>query len=30
MPVQDMFRGGRFGHVRDPFGILWSFNQRKN
>lgn len=25
MPVQLMFWGDRYGQVRDPFGVLWSF-----
>jgi PhnB protein len=27
MPVQDMFWGDRYGQVRDPFGVIWAFNQ---
>lgn len=27
MPVQEMFWGARYGQVRDPFGIVWAFNQ---
>lgn len=27
MPVQDMFWGARYGQLRDPFGVRWSFNQ---
>jgi uncharacterized glyoxalase superfamily protein PhnB len=30
MPVQDMFWGDRYGQVRDPQGVLWSFNQPLN
>jgi PhnB protein len=26
MPPQDMFWGDRYGQVKDPFGIIWSFN----
>jgi PhnB protein len=26
MPLQDMFWGALFGHVRDRFGILWMVN----
>lgn len=29
MPVQDMFWGDRYGQARDPFGVLWAFNQPK-
>lgn len=29
MPVADMFWGDRYGQVRDPFGVLWAFNQGK-
>lgn len=25
LPVQLMFWGDRYGQVRDPFGVLWSF-----
>jgi len=28
-PVADMFWGDRYGQVRDPFGIIWAFNQPK-
>ena len=24
MPLQDMFWGDRYGHLRDPFGFTWS------
>lgn len=27
MPISEMFWGARYGQVRDPFGVLWSFNQ---
>jgi PhnB protein len=27
LPVQDMFWGDRYGQVRDPFGVIWAFNQ---
>ena len=27
LPVQDMFWGARYGQLRDPFGVRWSFNQ---
>jgi len=30
LPVQDMFWGARYGQVKDPFGVMWSFNQAKN
>ena len=30
MPVQEMFWGARYGQVRDPFGVRWSFNQPLN
>ena len=26
-PVSDMFWGARYGQVKDPFGVIWSFNQ---
>ena len=26
-PVQEMFWGARYGHLRDPFGVRWSMNQ---
>lgn len=29
LPVQDMFWGARYGQVKDPFGVTWSFNQAK-
>lgn len=29
MPPGDMFWGDRYGQVRDPFGVLWAFNQPK-
>ena len=28
MPVQDMFWGGRYGKVVDPFGHEWGINQQ--
>ncbi len=28
MPVQDMFWGGRYGQIRDPFGHIWGINQQ--
>ena len=28
MPVQDMFWGGRYGKIVDPFGHEWGINQR--
>ncbi len=27
LPVTEMFWGARYGQVRDPFGVLWAFNQ---
>jgi len=27
LPVQVMFWGARYGQVKDPFGVMWSFNQ---
>ncbi len=27
MPPEDMFWGARYAQVRDPFGVLWAFNQ---
>ncbi|HLY59034.1 MAG TPA: VOC family protein [Stellaceae bacterium] len=27
MAPQDMFWGDRYGQLRDPFGVLWAFNQ---
>lgn len=27
MPVEDMFWGGRYGQIRDPFGVVWAMNQ---
>lgn len=27
LPLQEMFWGARYGQVRDPFGVLWAFNQ---
>jgi uncharacterized glyoxalase superfamily protein PhnB len=29
MPPADMFWGDRYGQVRDPFGVIWAFNQQK-
>jgi PhnB protein len=29
MPATDMFWGDRYGQVRDPFGVIWAFNQAK-
>jgi PhnB protein len=28
VPLQDMFWGDRYGHVIDPFGIIWSIAHR--
>ena len=28
MPVQDMFWGGRYGKLVDPFGHEWGINQQ--
>jgi PhnB protein len=28
MPVQDMFWGGRYGKILDPFGHQWGINQQ--
>jgi uncharacterized glyoxalase superfamily protein PhnB len=28
MPVQDMFWGGRYGKIIDPFGHEWGINQQ--
>ncbi|CAN5381521.1 VOC family protein [soil metagenome] len=28
MPVEDMFWGGRYGKLRDPFGHEWGINQQ--
>lgn len=28
MPVQDMFWGGRYGQIADPFGHVWGINQQ--
>lgn len=28
-PVELMFWGARWGQVRDPFGVLWGFNEVK-
>jgi PhnB protein len=30
MPVADMFWGARYGQVRDPYGVIWAFNQPLN
>ena len=27
VPVQKMFWGDTWGQVRDPFGVIWAFNQ---
>jgi uncharacterized glyoxalase superfamily protein PhnB len=27
MPVEKMFWGDYYGQVRDPYGVLWAFNQ---
>jgi PhnB protein len=29
LPVQDMFWGDRYGHLRDPFGHAWSVGSPK-
>jgi len=29
MPIADQFWGDRYGHVRDPFGFLWSIATRQ-
>jgi PhnB protein len=29
MPLADQFWGDRYGHVRDPFGFVWSLASRK-
>lgn len=29
LPPQDMFWGDRYAQVRDPFGVLWAFNQAR-
>jgi PhnB protein len=29
MPLADQFWGDRYGHVRDPFGMLWAIATRK-
>ena len=28
-PVELMFWGARWGQVRDPFGVIWAFNEDK-
>ena len=28
LPVQLMFWGDRYGQVRDPFGVMWSMNEK--
>jgi PhnB protein len=28
MPVQDMFWGGRYGKIVDPYGHEWGINQQ--
>jgi uncharacterized glyoxalase superfamily protein PhnB len=30
MAPADMFWGDRYAQVRDPFGVIWAFNQAKN
>jgi PhnB protein len=30
MPLQVMFWGDRYGQLRDPFGVMWSFNAPAN
>lgn len=30
MPVADMFWGDRWGQSKDPFGVIWAFNQRRD
>ena len=27
MPLADMFWGDRYGQLKDPFGVVWAFNQ---
>ncbi|MFS8037966.1 VOC family protein [Xanthobacter sp. AM11] len=27
MPIAEMFWGARYAQVRDPFGVVWAFNQ---
>ncbi len=29
MPLADQFWGDRYGHLRDPFGFIWSLASRK-
>ena len=29
MPISDQFWGDRYGHVQDPFGMMWSIATRK-
>ena len=29
MPIQDMFWGDRYGHLRDPFGFTWTIGSAK-
>ena len=29
MPIADQFWGDRYGHLRDPFGFLWSIATRQ-
>jgi PhnB protein len=29
MPVSDQFWGDRYGHVKDPFGMVWAIATRK-
>jgi PhnB protein len=26
-PISEMFWGARWGQLRDPFGVIWAFNQ---
>ncbi len=26
-PIEKMFWGARYAEVRDPFGVLWAFNE---
>lgn len=28
-PIADMFWGARYGQLRDPYGVIWAFNQPK-
>lgn len=29
VPISDQFWGDRYGHVRDPFGMIWAISTRK-